>query len=179
MTFLPSQPDDTTLLDVFHAFPEAARPLLQLHEVVLRGPSPLTVAERELIAAYVSGLNACTYCFGVHSVTAATFGVAEDTLVALLSDPESAPVDERMRPLLRYVAKLTMTPARVTAADAEAVLAAGWQERALHDAVSVCALFSFMNRYVDGLGVRAEQAYFQVSGERLARMGYDGLRELI
>jgi AhpD family alkylhydroperoxidase len=42
----------------------------------LRGPSPFTVAERELIAAYVSGLNACGYCHGIHRVTADAFGVA-------------------------------------------------------------------------------------------------------
>ncbi len=65
------------------------------------------MAERELLAAYVSGLNACDYCFGVHRVTAASLGVREDTLTALLDDVDSADVDERMRPLLRYAGKLT------------------------------------------------------------------------
>ena len=59
MTYLPSLPDDAVLLDVFRAYPATSRPLLEYHQALLRGPSPLTVAERELIAAYVSGLNAC------------------------------------------------------------------------------------------------------------------------
>ncbi len=70
MTFLPSLPDDAVLLDVFRAFPQTARPLLEYHQALLRGPSPLSVAERELIAAFVSGLNACRYCHGVHTATA-------------------------------------------------------------------------------------------------------------
>jgi len=57
-----------------------------------------------------------------------------------------------MKPLLRYAGKLTPTPAKITLADAEAVLAAGWQEQALHEAVAVCGLFNMMNQLVDGLG---------------------------
>lgn len=179
MTHLPSLPHDAKLLDVLRAHPETAGPLLDYHEAVMRGPSPLTVAERELVAAYVSGLNACGYCFGVHSVTAASFGIGEDTLTALLHDVDTADIDDRMRPLLRYVGKLTVSPSRVTPADARVVLDAGWEERALHDAVSVCALFNLMNRYVNGLGVTADEAYLEVSGRRLADGGYAGLKHLL
>jgi uncharacterized peroxidase-related enzyme len=166
-------------VDVFRAYPDAARPLLDYHEALLRGPSPLTVAERELIAAYVSGLNACRYCHGVHTATAALFGIAEDTLAALLSDVDTAPVDERLKPLLRYVGKLTLTPSRMTPADAATVFAAGRQDRALHDAVSVCALFNLMNRLVEGLGVTADEDYFATSAQRLAGIGYGGLKQML
>jgi hypothetical protein len=77
--------------------------------------------------------------------------------------------------VLRYVRKLTRTPSRLTAADAEAILAAGWDERALHDAASVCGLFNLMNRLVEGLGIRADAGYFRLSAERLATRGYAGL----
>lgn len=177
MTYLPSLPRDAVLLDVFRAYPETARPLLEYHEALLRGPSPLSVAERELIAAYVSALNTCRYCHGVHQATAEAFGVAEDALAALLTDVSTAPVPERVKPLLRYAGKLTLTPARITAADAEAVLAAGWPEKALHDAAAVCGLFSLMNRLVEGLGITAGEDYFRASARRLAEIGYTGLRD--
>src|ERR671918_2594899 len=167
MTYLGSLPDGAVLVDVFRAFPDTALPLLDYTEALLRGPSPLSVAERELIAAYVSGLNACRYCHGVHTATAEAFGITEGTLTALLDDVDGAPVDERMRPVLRYVRKLTLTPSRMTPSDAEAVFAAGWTEGALHDAVSVCALFNLMNRLVDGLGVTAGPDYFARAADRL------------
>lgn len=179
MSYLPSLPTDAVLLDVFRAYPDTAGPLLDYHEALLRGPSPLSVAERELIAAYVSGLNSCGYCHGVHTATAAAFGIAEETLRALLTDLDTAPVDERLTPLLAYVGKLTRTPSRMTEADAAAVLAAGWDERALHDAVSVCALFNLMNRLVDGLGIAAGPDYFTRSARRLADGGYAGLKTLL
>jgi uncharacterized peroxidase-related enzyme len=179
MSYLKSLPADTTLLQVFQAHPGPARHLLAFHEELLRGESPLTAGERELIAAYVSGLNDCGYCHGIHTVTAEAFGVPDGVLTAALADLASAPVDERLKPILAYVGKLTRTPARITDADAEAVFAAGWDEQALHDAVLVCALFNFMNRMVDGLGISADDSYKKLSGERLKISGYGGLAKML
>ncbi len=47
MTHLPCLGDDAVLVDVFRRFPDTARPLLDYHQVLLRGPSPLSVAQRE------------------------------------------------------------------------------------------------------------------------------------
>ncbi len=179
MTYLPSLPSDAVLLDVFRAYPGTARPLLDYHQALLRGPSPLTVAERELIAAYVSGLNACRYCHGVHTATAQAFGIPEGTLGALLEDIGTAPVAERMKPMLRYVGKLTLTPAKITPGDAEAVLAVGFQEQALHDAVAACGLFNLMNRLVEGLGITAGEDYFRTAAGRLSETGYTALKDLL
>jgi uncharacterized peroxidase-related enzyme len=179
MSYLKSLPSETTLLQVFQAYPGPARHLLAFHELLLRGESPFTPGEREMIAAYVSGLNSCDYCHGIHTITAEAFGVPEGVLAAAVADLDSAPVDEKLKPVLAYAGKLTRTPARMTDADAEAVFAAGWDERALHDAVLVCALFNFMNRMVEGLGIRADQAYATTSGERLREAGYAGLATLL
>lgn len=178
MSFLPSLRSEATLLDVFKTFPSNALPLLEYHEVLMRGTSPLSVAERELLAAYVSGLNSCQYCQGVHSIVAQQFGVSDTLLQSLLDDPEKATIDDRLRPLLRYVKKLTLTPARMSANDAEEVFAAGWNEQALYDAASVCALFNFMNRLVEGLGIKENPSYSRVAGERLSSGGYLALAKL-
>ncbi|MGK3202433.1 carboxymuconolactone decarboxylase family protein [Amycolatopsis sp. MEPSY49] len=179
MSYLKSLPAETTLLQVFRAYPGPARHLLAFHEELLRGESPFTPGEREMIAAYVSGVNACDYCHGIHTVTAEAFGVPEGVLAAAVEDLGSAPVEEKLKPVLAYVGKLTRTPSRMTEADAEAVFAAGWDERALHDAVLVCALFNFMNRMVEGLGIEADAAYTVTSGERLKEGGYAGLAGLL
>lgn len=180
MPYLNSLPANAVLLDVFRAFPETSRPLLDYHELVMRGPSPFTVAEREQIAAYVSGVNNCGYCHGVHTATAEACGVPAGVLRATDADDlDAAGVDGRMAAVLRYVDKLTRTPAQLTRQDAERVFAAGWDERALHDAVLVCALFNFMNRLVEGLGIRADQDYFATSGNRLVEVGYAGLAALL
>lgn len=179
MSFLKSLPPDATLLNVFKMFPAMAKPLIEYHEILLRGPSPLTVAERELIAGYVSGLNACNYCHGVHEATAREFGISEGLMVQLIEDVDKSSVDEKLKPILRYVRKLTLSLSSMTQEDANAVFASGWNEQALHDAVSTCALFNFMNRFVEGHGIKAGPEYFSVSAKRLHDGGYSGLLPML
>ena len=179
MSFLKNLPQNAVLLQLFKSFPETSKPLLAYHEVLMRGPSPLSVADRELIAAFVSGLNACHYCHGVHEATARQFGLAEETMGSRRADVDAAAVDARLKPLLRCVRKLTLAPARMTPSDADGVFAAGWDDRALHDAVSVCALFNFMNRLVSGTGIDAGDEYFELAASRLHDGGYGGLRTML
>jgi AhpD family alkylhydroperoxidase len=51
--------------------PETAKPLCELAEVLLRGPSTLTSGERELIASSVSHWNNCHFCHSSHGAAAA------------------------------------------------------------------------------------------------------------
>ena len=179
MTYLRNIAANAPLLEVFARYRATAEPLIDYHEALMRGPSPLSPGERELIATYVSALNACAYCHGVHAATAREFGVDAEVLDAMLSNIESAPVEERLRPILRYVKQLTEAPTRMTQAHADAVFAAGWDDQALHDAASVCALFNLMNRLVEGLGIRADEQYHHLAGRRLHSAGYAGLKSLI
>lgn len=145
--------DAPDLKALYRRFPESFAPLLEYHDRVLRDASPLTVAERELIAAYVSGMNACTYCHGSHLLAAQAFGIAPGVIEKLLAGDDDSGVDPRLTPILAYVGKLTLTPSQLTPADAQAVYAAGWEEQALFDAISVCGLFNLMNRMVAGAGI--------------------------
>ncbi len=158
---------------VMGRFPEMALPLIELTEVVMRsGACAFSAAERELIAAYTSGLNACTYCHDTHRAAAQAFGVDAALLGALLDDLEAAPVAPRLRPVLRFVHKLTRAPSRVSAADAQAVFAAGWDERDFHYAVTICALFNFYNRIIEGNGVKNTAEFRHRAGTGLAQNGY-------
>lgn len=173
MSVFPSIEGEPSLDKVFRRFPHTLPPLLEYHDRLLRDPSPLTVAERELIAAYVSGLNACTYCHGAHVVAARAFGVDPDLFEGLMADPESSAVDPKLKPLLAYVRKLTLTPAMMSERDAVPVYEAGWEEQALFDAVSVCALFNFMNRIIEGSGIKSNplEASEEDIQARIRRMG--------
>lgn len=176
MAVFPSMDGEPNLGKVFRLFPKTLAPLLEYHDRLLRDPGPLRVADRELIAAYVSGLNACTYCHGAHVVAAQAFGIDPDLFEGLMADPLTSAVDERLKPILVYVGKLTRTPALMSDRDAEPVWAAGWSEEALFDAVSICALFNLMNRIIEGSGIKSDPLA-EDAGQRqarLARMGGAG-----
>jgi uncharacterized peroxidase-related enzyme len=153
MGHLSSLPQPTHLADVIKAFPNGWPDLLRLHDAILRGDGPLSVGERELLAAYVSGINACRFCFNAHTVYAEAFGIAADVFEPLMIDIGTAPVDAKMRPMLEYARALTLSPATVSRAHVQAILDAGWSEAAVAEAAKVVALFNFMNRIVSGMGV--------------------------
>jgi uncharacterized peroxidase-related enzyme len=173
MPKLRSLPAEPVMRDIYRAQPASCKPLGELTEAAMRGPSPFTQGQRELIAAYVSGLNACVYCHSTHVGVAAACGVDPDLFKALLADIETAPVDAKMRPILRYARKLTLTPARVTEADAAAVYDVGWSDEALYSTVLVAALFNFYNRLVDGVGLALPDNYVPEAAKRLSTAGYD------
>ena len=52
------------------AYPEPATHLAGLAQALLRGPSSLTPAERELIAAFISSQNQCLFCRNSHAAAA-------------------------------------------------------------------------------------------------------------
>jgi uncharacterized peroxidase-related enzyme len=179
MSFLQSLPKDAGLLQIFQVFPERARPLLEYHEVLLRGDSPFTAGERELIAAYVSGLNNCNYCRAVHSQTAVALGISSDVMANVISGAQSVDISGRIGPVLAFVRKLTLSPGEITAADVNTILASGWDDRALHDAVAICGLFNLMNRLVNGLGFEALESYTKMAAQRLASGGYVQLLDFL
>ena len=155
MGFMKSLGEAPHLYDVMKSSPRMAVYLFKMTDEIMLVEGPLSDAERELIAAYVSGLNACSFCYRGHKAIAEMFGVEEGLIDGLVEDLEAADISEKMRAALRYSKKLTEQPGKMQSADAEALYAAGWNEAALMNIAEVCALFAMYNRLADGTGVIA------------------------
>ncbi|WP_326557798.1 carboxymuconolactone decarboxylase family protein [Micromonospora sp. NBC_01796] len=157
--------------------PETAKPLNELAEVLLRqGSDTFTTGERELVAAYVSGLNDCDFCCSSHSAFAARQLDEGMTLVdQVRADLDSAPVSAKLRALLRIAGAVQNSGRKVTPDLVEAARAEGATDLEIHDTVLIAAAFCMFNRYVDGLGtlVPADPAtYYPASAERIVTIGY-------
>jgi len=88
---------------------------------------------------------------------------------AVCEDFETAPIPEKEKALLRYVAVVNDTPAQTTQAHVDAAKAAGWSDHALFDALTVAAIFNFFNRWLDGAGLPdVPKGYYEA---RLAEQG--------
>lgn len=83
-------------------------------------------------------------------------GAIDALLEGLARDPVSAVEAPADRAMLVYALKLTEAPQTVTAGDVEALRAAGYDDRAIHDIAAITAYFAFVNRIADGLGVELE-----------------------
>ena len=163
--------------DVFLRDTDLYAPLLHFIEAVMTRPSDLTKAEREMIAAHVSRQNGCDFCVGAHRWTLAAMGVDQDTIDAVLDGARSHGLSPRLQSMLAFAETLTADPARIRQPDIDALTMAGWSEQAVEDAINVVALFNYVNRLVDALGLANDDTYFRRIGQSLARHGYAPLLE--
>ncbi|MFN8358284.1 MAG: peroxidase-related enzyme [Candidatus Kapaibacterium sp.] len=176
MPHIPT-PANTVGIGSLLAFrPETAQPLMMLAQTLLRGEtSPLTPGERELIAAYTSSLNACSFCTQSHAAAAAHLPGNTALLVQqVLDNPEAAPISELMKALLALAARVQLSGGQVRIEDIDRARAAGAGDIEIHDTVLIAAAFCMFNRYVDGLGAITPvgEALYDRMGAYLAENGY-------
>src|SRR5690348_543767 len=67
-------------------------PMKKFTHKAMRGPSSWSVGDRELMAAFVSKINACAFCIAAHTATAARAYHDEAKVSAVLSDLETASI---------------------------------------------------------------------------------------
>lgn len=124
------------------------RPFSRLIQEVLRKAEHWSVGELELMGAFCSAKNACQMCLNDHSAVAA-LAMDPEKMQAVLDDYRTAPIDARLRTTLAFLEKLSLEPAKMTAADLRAMRAAGLSDAAIEEAAEVCMIFASMNRLVD------------------------------
>jgi uncharacterized peroxidase-related enzyme len=157
--------------------PETARPMSELAEVLLRGESTLTPAEREMIAAHVSARNECAYCHRSHAAIAAHYLGDERAVALACADPEAAPVSPKLKALLAIAGRVQESGRSVREEHIARARAEGATDREIHDTVLIAAAFCMFNRYVDGLATwtPADPGSYRERAAGIARDGYAGL----
>jgi len=143
-----------------------------LTQAAMRGPSAWSVGDRELMAAFVSDVNACPFCVSAHSATARIWYGDPAKVAATLADLESAPIDEPLRATLRMLAKLTREH-ELDAEDMRRVLAAGVSRQQILDALAVCLAFNITDRLANAFDFEvADQAAMDAGARYLLKRGY-------
>jgi uncharacterized peroxidase-related enzyme len=117
----------------------------------MRGPSAWSVGDRELMAALVAKTNECEWCTKAHTAVAERAYGNVTKVSAVLSDVETAAIDEPLRATLRMLRKLSREHS-VDADDMRAVLTAGVSRERIEDALAVCFAFNTMSRLADAFG---------------------------
>jgi uncharacterized peroxidase-related enzyme len=160
------------ILHLFRFKTRSTNHLVRFTEEVMRGPSPLSPGLRELIGAYFSKKNQCSFCSDAHAASAA--GYLEEGLVEeVLRDLETSRLDAAHKALFRYIGKLAEQPSRVIDSDIRKLKEAGWSEEAIYDALTVASVFKFYNTWNNGSGVRnMNSTDYLFTGQVLNTLGY-------
>lgn len=147
-------------------------PMQAVTQEAMRGPSTWSVAERELMAAFIAKVNQCEFCVKAHSAVAQQAYGDTQMVSACLSDPNIAALPEPLRTTLLMVGKLTRDHT-VNANDMRAVLEAGASRQQIEDALAVCFSFNVIGRLADAFGfsVPGPEA-FEAGAKYLLARGY-------
>jgi hypothetical protein len=111
--------------------------------------------------------------------TAKAYGFDDSLIEALPADLETAPVDAQLKPLLAYAKILTLTPTKALQRHVDAIFAEGWAERDLHDAILTVCLFNFMNRLLEGHGVKGSADLYAARGQAMQEASYAPLLSIL
>lgn len=155
--------------------PETGKHLYDLAQVLLRGESPLSEAERELIAAYVSSRNECVFCMSSHAAASrCLYGNEKQVVDEVLEDMGGAPISKKLKSLLAIAGKVQILGKEVSEEDIALARKHGASDREIHDTVLIAATFCMFNRYVDGLAsfTPADPKAYEEMGIRMSTTGY-------
>jgi AhpD family alkylhydroperoxidase len=166
-----------------HPMPDAARitfyrpdfygkPMKAFTQEAMRGPSAWSVADRELMAAYVSNVNRDPFCIKAHTATATRAYNDPDIVAAVLDGADTAPIGEQLRQTLKLLGKLTRH-GTIGREEMRAVLAAGASPEQIEDALAVCFAFNTTTRLASALQFELlSDEGFAAGAKYLLRRGY-------
>ena len=147
-------------------------PAKKLTQAAMRGESAWSVADRELMAAYVSKLNDCPFCVGAHTATAAAAYGDKQRVAAVLADVDSAEIADELRATLRMLGTLTRT-GTLSGDDVRVVLAAGVSPEQIEDALAVAFAFNTTDRLANAFAFEVlDEDGFKAGAKYLLRRGY-------
>ena len=160
--------------------PKATDFLNQFTQEVMRGESPISPAFRELIATITSEGNECSFCRDSHGQAAALLfekegrvkkGKGQAFIGAVLEG--DADLTDAEWALLEFIVQVNLKAQEIEEQDVRKLRKTGWTDEAIYDAITVCSLFNFYNRWVGANGVAwNEEDSSQASGTRIAQRGY-------
>jgi AhpD family alkylhydroperoxidase len=147
-------------------------PMSRVTQEAMRGPSAWSVADRELMAAFVAKTNQCEFCIQAHGAVAQRAYGAGKNVSAVLSDLDTTIIEQPLRATLRMLGKLTREHT-LNADDMRTVLAAGASRQQIEDTLAVCFSFNVIGRLADAFGffVPGPEA-FEAGAKYLLSRGY-------
>ena len=140
--------------------PEHFRAFFHYYDVLMKGPSELSRAEREMIVLAVSRVNGCTYCTVAHG--AALRILSKHPLLAdqISANYRAADVTPRQRAMLDFAVKVTERSAEIEQADFERLREHGFTDSDIWDIGAVAAFFSLSNRMANLADMKPNREFY-------------------
>jgi uncharacterized peroxidase-related enzyme len=149
--------------NVFLAYgykPEHFRAFFHYYDVLMKGDSGLSRAEREMIVVAVSRINGCTYCTVAHG--AALRILSKNPLLAdqISANYRAADITPRQRAMLDFAIKVTERSAEIDQTDFETLRGHGFTDSDIWDIGAVAAFFNLSNRMANLADMKPNREFY-------------------
>ncbi|HVZ98204.1 MAG TPA: peroxidase-related enzyme [Chitinophagaceae bacterium] len=175
MPYIDADPNLPGIRQLMAFSPETATPMGKLANLMLRTNEGLSMAEREMIATYVSYLNDCFYCQQSHGAIVTCYLNDRNQLInQIKEDYRHADISDKMKVLLSIAGSVQKGGKQVTEEQIEKARQEGATDKDIHDTVLIAALFCMFNRYVDGLASNTptDLSTYPLRAKQIAEHGY-------
>jgi uncharacterized peroxidase-related enzyme len=154
------------ILKCFATHPPLLEQMIALATGLLFAESHLTRATKEMIATYVSCLNACAYCLDSHASFLHQQGGSDELLLAIFQgNLESPSISAKDRHLLAFASKVTDESYKISPVDVQSLQNAGWCQQQIAEAVHITALFACFNRVANAFGLPSQHLFNRDLGQ--------------
>ncbi|MBV8639628.1 MAG: peroxidase-related enzyme [Candidatus Eremiobacteraeota bacterium] len=159
--------------NVFRAYaqrPEHFRAFMMYHDVLMKGPSGLSRAEREAIVVAVSAENRCQYCMTAHGAALRILG--KDPILAeqIANNWRTAELTARLRTMLEFATSVNEPGFAATDSEIDDLRALGFSDDDIWDIAAIAAFFGFSNRMAGLMDMRPNEEFYSMGRpEALAR----------
>ena len=154
--------------NVFLAYgykPEHFRAFFQYYDALMKGPSGLSRAEREMIVLAVSRINACTYCTIAHGAALRILSKDPHLADQISANYRVADLTPRQRAMLDFAVKVTERSAEIDQADFESLRAQGFSDSDIWDIGAVAAFFNLSNRMANLADMKPNAEFYTMGRE--------------
>ncbi len=145
------------ILKCFGTNPAFVRQMVDISSTLLLADGYLTRQQKELIATYISKLNACPYCLDSHGFFLLVHEVPEKVAEKIIAgEIEDSPLSDAERHLLIYAGKVNGESFKTTKEDVQQLRNFGWSDEQIAETVHVAAMMGLGNRVANAFGLPSQ-----------------------
>lgn len=151
--------------NVFRAYakrPDHFRAFMAYHDVLMKGPSALSRAEREAIVVAVSAENRCQYCVTAHGAALRVLG--KDPVLAdqIAINWRTADLPGRLRAILCFASRVNEPGFAATDNEIAELRKDGFDDDMIWDVAAIASFFGFSNRMAGLMDMRPNLEFYSM-----------------
>ena len=167
----------TSVYDVFLDSWDYQSHFVSYLESLMRQETSLPTYIKEMIFAYVSGLNGCSYCKNIHAEIS-KIKLKDIETESYRENIDESGIEDKYKPILKFAHKVNEDNNSINDEDINEIKKYQFEDKVISEVISICAAAQFMNIVVKSHKIQPLNDTMNIaSAKMMISKGYDGLAD--